>query len=335
MLEYIDILKNLLIHNLFHMNIKTTLSLSSIISGLALTSFILVAQAQSNFDEFILDENDIAPPTVVSAEAMSSTGLVVLFNEPIFLPEGDLNSYFTITEEFDPEMMIDVVEVKQDPVDASKLDLIIMPLTPDMHYLLTVSSDVTDLAGNPIVGGVTDSVSFVAGEMLPENEMPETNIPQLPEIPEVPAVPMPISEPPALPELPTVVADTEAPAEATGFMAKMREKMGEMMKEYIELSWNKSISPDLNNQKVYTSMDEGKTYGLGVPVGLNTQMYNVENPREGQKYVFKLTSIDESGNESAGITTVYQYLPQTGMGLSFILIGSTLGAASFVRRRRK
>lgn len=312
------------------MNIKTTLTLSSFISGLALASFVLVAQAQSNLDEFILDENDIAPPTVVSAEAMSSTGLVVLFNEPVFLPEGDLNSYFTITEEFDPEMMINVVAVKQDPIDASKLDIITMPLTADMHYMLTVSSDITDLAGNPIVGGVTDSVSFIAGEMMPANNMPES----LPELPEIPAIPTLISEPPALPELPAVEVDTEAPAEATGFMAKMQEKMGEMMKKYIELSWHKSNSPDLYNQKVYTSMDEGKTYGLGVPVGLDTQMYNVENPQEGQKYVFKLTSIDESGNESVGITTMYQYLPQTGMGISLLLMGSSLGAASFVRRRK-
>lgn len=272
-----------------------------------------IAHAQDELEDFILDENDIAPPTVVSAEAKSSTEVEVLFNEPIFIPEGDITQYFTITEEFDTAVAIEVLELEQDELDASLLTLTTDALSADTHYNLTVSSDITDLAGNPIVSGVTDTASFVgvSGTALPEEEVME-----------LPGV---VEE-----ALPLELPDTEAPLEATNFMARLKEQM-----KKIELSWSRSISEDLSNQKVYTSTDDGKTYGLGVPVGLTSTKYDVDNLKEGQKYMFKLTSVDNSGNESAGITTIIHYLPQTGMGITALLLGSSLSAAAVLRRKKK
>lgn len=312
------------------MKIKT--KIFALIAMMSVMPF--VAQAQ----EPDVDTSDIVPPTVVSAIANFDNEVEVLFNEPITLPEDAPEQYFSIEEEFDSTVVLEVVEVEQDEDNPSLIILTTETQAADTHYVLTVSSTVTDLALNPIVSGVTDTASFI-GTALSQDEPSEPEEPTQPEeIPE--ETTEPVVEPEVIPEEipePIVEPDTTAPEEVRNLVAQIKEQVGQIMKHYIELSWLPSlnIAGDLADQKVYTSLDNGTKYDAGVSVGSKATSYQKNNLTEGQNYVFKVTSLDTEGNESTGAVTSIRYLPQTGMGAGIALLGISAAAGAFVRRRKQ
>jgi len=87
---------------------------------------------------------------------------------------------------------------------------------------------------------------------------------------------------------------SNAPADATNFQAVAGDGR-------VYLKWVKSISPDLDDQKLYQSDDGGQTYGAGTNLGTAPQSVIVNGLTNGAVYWFKLTSLDDIPNESAGV----------------------------------
>ncbi|MDP2624555.1 MAG: hypothetical protein Q8P27_00025, partial [Candidatus Peregrinibacteria bacterium] len=55
---------------------------------------------------------------------------------------------------------------------------------------------------------------------------------------------------------------------------------------------------------------------------------------EGTTYTFKVTTVDENGNESEGTITTAA-LPVTGAGIGLLAAASLLGGRAIMSRRRK
>ena len=54
----------------------------------------------------------------------------------------------------------------------------------------------------------------------------------------------------------------------------------------------------------------------------------------GKEYTFKISTKDDNGNESVGVVKSIR-LPQTGVGLGLLLLGSVGVAGRLLRRKRK
>ena len=102
------------------------------------------------------------------------------------------------------------------------------------------------------------------------------------------------------------------------------------------LDWTPSINTakDLIDQILYQSMDRGATYDSGKSLGATATHAEVPNLVGGREYTFKITTKDESGNESVGTVKSIR-LPQTGVGLGLLLLGSMAAAHRVLRRKNK
>lgn len=121
--------------------------------------------------------------------------------------------------------------------------------------------------------------------------------------------------------------DEDAPNDATDFVAKLKDTM-------VNLTWsiNPETAGELANQLLYKSNDLGKTYTLISTLDAEKEAYDVKDLTEGKHY-FKLTAKNDEGDESAGVITSIT-LPETGMGLGLLLMGS-MGLSGVITRRRK
>ncbi len=82
------------------------------------------------------------------------------------------------------------------------------------------------------------------------------------------------------------------------------------------------------------SMDRGKNYDAGKPLGPLVAKNEVANLDGGKEYTFKITTKDASGNESTGVVKSIR-LPQTGAGAGLLLLGSLAAAKRLLRRKKK
>lgn len=345
--------------------VKKALSLLAVAAmGILVVSPAVMAQNTS----------DIAPPSVVSAEATYSTEVEVTFNEPIKLPAEDPEKAFKIEEEFADDLEIEVMEAEMDEDDNTKVILKTAEQTEDAIYKLTVSTDIMDMAGNAVVEDVTDSTSFVASSLKKPADADEKEDDDMKDMEDMDdeeeekvmgdaedededldeeedkdeMEDMDDEKEDDLEDLlvedeeeeesrtPPVAKDTTPPEDVTALVAAIKERVGNILKHYILLTWRASLNTagDLADQKVYTSIDDGKSYYRSQSVGAAATSYEMNNPKEGQKYVFKVTALDQAGNESAGAVTSIRFLPETGMGAGFVLLGSSIMAARFVRRKK-
>jgi hypothetical protein len=101
------------------------------------------------------------------------------------------------------------------------------------------------------------------------------------------------------------------------------------------MSWTPSLNTakDLADQILYMSMDRGKNFDAGKPLGALVAKTEVPNLDGGKEYTFKITTKDASGNESTGVVKSIR-LPQTGAGVGLILIGSLAAAKRLLRRKK-
>ncbi|WP_420852207.1 fibronectin type III domain-containing protein [Paenibacillus hamazuiensis] len=89
---------------------------------------------------------------------------------------------------------------------------------------------------------------------------------------------------------PAPQTDTQAPAAPSGLTAEAG--VGE-----VALSWLPNVETDLHGYKMYQSIDNGTTWDTRTDIG-NVTAYTVTGLTYGQPYLFAITALDTSGNES-------------------------------------
>lgn len=124
------------------------------------------------------------------------------------------------------------------------------------------------------------------------------------------------------------VADLIPPEDITNLLAKIEGLV-------VKLTWTASVdsAKDLVDQILYKSENKGQTYDSGVSLGAEAVNYDVKDLTPGKEYLFKITTKDSAGNESAGVT-IPVTLPETGAGVGAILIVSLIAGAVWSRRKR-
>jgi len=114
----------------------------------------------------VCDTGDVEAPTVVVAEAVSKTEVEVEFSEKVKLPKENPEQAFKIENDETLELLdvTDAVVMEDKDVDEGKEGKMVKLTTAeqvkDAAYILTATIDVTDLAGNPIISGTSDTAPF-------------------------------------------------------------------------------------------------------------------------------------------------------------------------------
>lgn len=129
-----------------------------------------------------------------------------------------------------------------------------------------------------------------------------------------------------------VAADTTPPENITSLLLSFKK---ELEKYTVMLSWTPSLNTakDLVDQLLYMSMDKGKSFDAGKPLGALVAKTEVASLEGGKEYTFKITTKDASGNESTGVVKSIR-LPQTGAGVGLLLLGSVAAAKRALRRKK-
>ena len=267
---------------------------------------------------------DTIAPTVAEVSAMDKAHAKVMFSEAVKLPSLLPETAFTIVEQANPANILEVKGAKLDDKDATGKTVVLETATQtkDANYIVTAGVAITDLAGNPIVSGSTDSGMFVGSDLEPvvEQGMPV-------------AEPPPAEQPPAM-ELPLTMPlpDTTPPENITKLLLSWKVQLDKFI---ILMNWTASVdtAKDLIDQILYQSMDRGTMYGAGTSLGKDVTKYELPNMEGGKEYTFKITTKDAVGNESVGVVKSIR-LPQTGVGVGLLLLGSALTAGRFLRRKK-
>jgi len=269
----------------------------------------------------IIDESDTIDPTVIAAESEYIDSVIITFSEDLLLPPETPELEFTITEEFDTTKELEVLaaEIVKDHPDQIKLTT--ANQKKGESYTVIVSANITDLAGNPIVSGVTDTATFI-GTNKKMTKTEETVSPPSTETKHVETEPV-IEEP---------IADTTPPEDITELLLSFEKQLDKFL---IHVTWIPSVNSagDLIDQMIYMSLDQGNTFNKGKSLGANAKKYDLNNMKGGKEYTFKITTKDLSGNESLGVIKSIR-LPQTG---PFTAIGVALstGVGYFIYRKKK
>ncbi len=126
--------------------------------------------------------------------------------------------------------------------------------------------------------------------------------------------------------------DTTPPEDVTNLLLTFRE---ELEKYTVFLSWTASLdtAKDLVDQILYKSLDRGNTYDAGKSLGAEATSTEAKNLEGGKEYTFKITTKDDAGNESTGAVKSIR-LPQTGLGVGLLLLGSAAAAGRLLRRKK-
>lgn len=126
------------------------------------------------------------------------------------------------------------------------------------------------------------------------------------------------------------IADLIAPEDITNFLSTVSGDTS------ILLTWTASVDTagDLAEYWLYQSMDGGVNFDDAVKVIRSATEYDVEDLTPGETYTFKVTAMDENGNESEGVLTTVA-LPETGPGMLLMGALSMLGAGVLARRKKE
>ncbi|MBU0706242.1 fibronectin type III domain-containing protein [Patescibacteria group bacterium] len=273
-------------------------------------------------------EADTTAPTVLNVLAKDKNHVLVGFSEEVKLPELLAEAAFTITEQINPLNTLEVISAQKYADDPENKTVILETAdqTKNVNYIVTASVAITDLAGNPIVSGSTDSGLFLGSDQ--GTTPPEEASPPAEEPAEAPVAEL-ISEPAG--ETAEAV-DVIPPEDITDLVLDFKEQLEKFV---IIMNWTGSLNKakDLIDQILYMSMDRGMTYDAGNSLGAVTTTHQVPNLEGGKEYTFKITTKDASGNESVGVIKSIR-LPQTGFGAGMLVLASA-GAAYQALKRRK
>jgi len=299
------------------------------------------------------NNGDIVAPTVLNVIAADQNHVLVGFSEPIKLPNTLPQAAFTIVEQNDPNTTLVVTHAEMYTDDVSGKTVILQTLTQSesTNYVMTAGSSVKDMAGNGIVEGSNDSGIFLGSNKASEMELKaaadeegevitaedlleDDNNTENNQATETEAENNTQSEAEtdtqdnALQEL-----DETAPEDIQNLTLAFKEQLEKFV---VMMNWEASLNTakDLADQILYQSTDGGVTYSEGKSLGITATNHDVMNLEGGQEYTFKITTKDETGNESLGMVKSIR-LPQTGLGAGVLVLGSAFGANQMLKRRRK
>lgn len=277
---------------------------------------------------------DTTAPTVANVMAPDKDHVLVGFSEAVKLPQLLAEAAFTITEQINPANILTVKSAKLYDQDPSNKTVILETAdqTKGTNYIMTASVAITDLAGNPIVSGSTDSGIFTGSDVVPASTTTPpaaTTPPATTEKPAAETTP-PATTPPATITPP---ADTTPPEDITNLVLTFTQQLKKFV---IIMNWTASLNTakDLVDQILYQSMDRGVTYDHGSSLGPAVTTHQIPNLEGGKEYTFKITTKDASGNESVGVVKSIR-LPQTGAGVGLLVFGSAAMAYQALKRKKR
>jgi len=278
-------------------------------------------------------------PVVVSATQEGEDSVVVTFSKDILLPEETPELFFTIENKKDPA---DILEVKsavyKDPMQKTEVLLQTIESFGEKTYRVTASAKITDIEGNPVESGSTDSAIF--GVLLPkievieEVEEIEPIVEEIPEVIEEVVLDIPGE---SLHGAAEDEEDLTPPEDVTDLKATKKARSNDFL---VNLKWKESqnTDEDLADQLFYRSdsrVENKEQWSASKSLGADvTSTTSPEKPLTDVAY--KITVTDEAGNESVGrITSIsLPALPQTG-GTALVLFAGLAFLGMGVRQFRK
>lgn len=125
------------------------------------------------------------------------------------------------------------------------------------------------------------------------------------------------------------LADLIAPEDITNLLAEVSDETS------VVLTWTESADTagDLAEYLLYQSMDGGVSFEEAIEIVMSADEYTVSDLTAGETYTFKVTAVDENGNESEGVLTTVT-LPESGPELLVLGLLSVLGAGAANRRKK-
>lgn len=201
---------------------------------------------------------------------------------------------FIIQDADDASTEVEVLSVIIDLEEPTKLTLITEEMEAGASYVLSVETDVLNADG--------ESISMEGNEM--EFEAPTLDL-----------------------------ADVIAPEDITNLLSSI------VNETTVKLTWTQSENSagDLAEYFVYQSMDGGLSFGEAVEYLASDfeaeASLEIDGLTPGETYTFKVTAVDENGNESEGVMTTVT-LPESGPGMMAMGALSLLGAGFVARRKR-
>ena len=294
---------------------------------------------------------DTISPTVTEVTTVDKAHVKVVFSETVKLPDLLPEAAFTINEQINPTNLLEVKSAKLDQEDVTGATVILETATQTkgVNYIVTAGVAITDTAGNPIISGSTDSGLFAGSDVEPPATTGAT-----PPVPEEGVVVAEgatavcgngtveegeacddgnVKSNDGCSDVCVVDQDTTPPEDITNLILSFKK---DLEKFIIVMNWTASINTakDLVEQILYQSMDRGTTYDTGTPLGAEAANHEVPGLEGGKEYTFKITTKDAVGNESVGVVKSIR-LPQTGLGLGLLLLGSATAAGRLLRRKQK
>ncbi|MBN2087420.1 fibronectin type III domain-containing protein [Candidatus Peregrinibacteria bacterium] len=293
----------------------------------------------------------VTSPIVVDVTVIDSTHIEIEFSENIVLPELLPEASFSIEEQINPSATLEVTSAMVDPANPMSVILETEEQTYGVNYIVTVGVSVKGENNNPIISGSTDSGLFVGSDVVADSEVTpvvEETTPVEPE--ETVTVEESICGNGILEneeecddgnlinndgcaETCVIDEDTTPPEDITSLLLSFKEQVESFI---VLMDWTASVdsAKDLVDQIIYQSMDRGTTYDTGTALGAEATHYELPNMEGGKEYTFKIATKDDNGNESVGVVKSIR-LPQTGLGIGFLLLGSAVAAGSALRRRKR
>lgn len=285
------------------------------------------------------EESDSESPTVIEVSAEDNTHVKVKFSEAVMLPDLLPEAAFTISEQINPGNVLEIMGASMDEEDETGATIVLETAaqTANVNYIVTAGVAITDTSSNPIISGSTDSGIFLgsAGEAEVVEEVEEEELMEEIEeaMEEEVATETTTEEETTMEEMVEEEEDTTPPEDITSLVLDYIEQVETFM---ITMNWTASIdsAKDLVDQILYQSMDRGSTYDDGTSLGASTTDHSLSGMEGGKEYTFKIATKDAAGNESVGVVKSIR-LPQTGLGIGLLLLGSAAAAGSMLRRKRK
>lgn len=150
---------------------STTYTMDNLTNGVTYYFALTAYDADGNESEYYSKEVEVTPeaselgdytaPTVSSATATTSTLVEVEFSESVELPTDPTSAFSLETEDGTAVEVLDAYVSENTAV----VFLVTEEQTAGAQYILTAGSGITDLAGNPIESGTTDTAMFFGSSL--------------------------------------------------------------------------------------------------------------------------------------------------------------------------